>query len=482
MAPRATTGRGARVLTRVGTLLGVLAVTLTTVSVAPVPPASAAGSRVVIGNGWLLVHGADQVELTAATDLAGFLDREHGVAARTVQVGGAKDATISAELTSTLRRGTAPAGVPGIVLAGTPADNPLLRQVATGPRASALQAGGNPESYRITDLSVGPLKIVAVVGASAKGVMNGLFRLEDHNKLDLTGINETGTPVFANRVGGHLFTQSPPPDWSAEDQGAYYAHNYLNVVWGEKYGAPLPADVRARWGLKLAKEVKLPPAANDWLTDPAHASAVYRRTVAGGSHLVVDPFDPIGRQAFVDAFTGALNADGDVAILYAIFGDYSYAIDATSTRVSDGVPCACTLESAALEVMRILKQVIAGRAIQPAAWMWHLYPSGGDEAFMRQLKSLGVGMIYNEGGNGDDWFSTRNNFTPTAVRADPATGTTAYGPNYSVLVSAGGDCESADPAIGLPLPAVAASKLRTLADLGVQTFFLWWGGAEGWTY
>jgi hypothetical protein len=50
------------------------------------------------------------------------------------------------------------------------------------------------------------------------------------------------------------------------------------------------------------------------------------------------------------------------------------------------------------------------------------------------------------------------------------------------LVSAGGACESTNPVIGMPLPAVAAYKLARLADIDARNFIIWWAGFEGWVY
>lgn len=162
--------------------------------------------------------------------------------------------------------------------------------------------------------------------------MNGTFRLEERIAgfgLQLTGLDDAGTPAFNNRAGGDKQAQAPPPDWTEDQQASYYAHNYLNIVWGEKYGPDLSDRVLRKWGLKIALEVRLPPVGDDWLKDPANASAVQTRKTWAGDKSVVDPTAPAGRKAYQLAFADALRKHPQTGILYTLYGDYSYVLRAT---------------------------------------------------------------------------------------------------------------------------------------------------------
>lgn len=445
-----------------------------------VPPAAAEPARdeAVIGSDWVITHGPDVVERTAAHQLADHLTSTASVTPQVVPAGRRAPANVRAWLGS---NGFPHAG--GLIVIGTVRDHPLL---AGAHRTEPFTLpGDSPEGYHLSTRTVrGGLDAVYIAGASPKGAMNGVFRFEEQLRarggLDVSGLERSEEPAFVNRVSGHRFTQAPPENWTEDQQGEYYAANYLNVVWGEKQGPPLSAETRRKYGLKLAYEVRLPPVGRDWLHDPANAPAICVLGDGNGTRTI-DPFNSIGRQAYFDAFTDAINTHSDLAILETLFGDYSKVPTAGSTRLSDGEPCGYRKDEAAVKIMRIMKEAVGDRPITPMAWMWHLYPVPGDRDVMARLRNLGVGILYNEQGNGDNWNTRRTNFNNTAVATDD-TGKTLWGPNYHSLVSAAGVCESTKPAIGLPMPHVAASKLRTLADIGVRNFYLWWGGAEGWSY
>lgn len=427
----------------------------------------ALASSAVIDGTWTIVVGSDPVELTAGEELKAYLSEEFGV-------------TVNGPISASSYTGA----THGIFI-GTIADHSHIASEHN--RLAFTLDASSDESYHFAYRMDGSTDNLWIVGQSPKGAMNGTFRFADRKTKDVSNLDETGTPAFTNRMGGHLMTQSAPSTWSEEDQAAYYAKNYINVVWGEKHGPPLSYQARAKYGLGLALEVKLPPVTDEWKNDPVHASAVYWRDSWSGQRKVINPYDAVGRQAYLDAFNQAIADNPDTKILYSLFGDYSFTTDHTSTRVSDGQACLdnsgnpCTHEGSIKEVMSIMKEAIGSRDIIPAVWMWHLYPSGGDESFMDELKSLGYGMIYNEASNSDDWMYKRDNFNSLALKTD-ASGKTKFGDNYMVLVSAGGAGESVDPAIGVPLPHVAAYKLRKLADAQIDNFLLWWGSSEGWTY
>ncbi|WP_165368161.1 glycoside hydrolase family 20 zincin-like fold domain-containing protein, partial [Phytoactinopolyspora endophytica] len=428
--------------------------------------------NVVLGPEWMVLHGPDIVEKTAAEHLAEELGDRLGIDTA-LEVRAADRTTTSAALKRE--------DIAGVIVVGTPDDNRLL---AIADRRDAFDLpGDSPEAYHLRATSEGAMDVVLVAGATPKGAMNGAFRLEQRlereNSLDVAAIDEADAPAFANRVGGHKFTQSPPPGWTDDQQGEYYAQNYMNVVWGEKHGAPLPADVREKWGLRLAYEVPLPGVGKEWLNDPEHADSI---CVRGNGNRTVDPFTAEGAAAYADVFAAALNdpQHDDLAILETVFGDYSHIPTPNSTRLSDDKPCGLNKADVAVEIMTIMQDVIGDRDVTPMAWMWHLYPAETDADVMERLRDLGVGILYNEAGNGDNWITRRTNFNGTALETE--NGRTKWGPDYASLVSAGGSCESVKPVIGLPTPHAAATKLRELYDIEVQNFYLWWGGVEGWTY
>lgn len=415
----------------------------------------------VLDSSWTIVIGTDSLEATAGNDLKQFLQEKFQIA-------------VSGPVEASQYSGSSKA-----IYIGTPLDHSVIQAEH---QSNPFQIDmNNKESYYLAYRTDGTHENLWITGAGAKGAMNGTFRFEDRQSLQLQGLNEQGAPAFANRIAGHLMVQAPPADWSEDDQASYYAHNYINVVWGEKYGPPISYQTRQKWGLGLALEVRLPPVSDAWKNDSANASAVYWRDSWSGKRKVVSPFDPVGRQAYLDAFEQAILDNPDTKILYSLFGDYSFTTDESSTRVSDGSPCGCTHEDSIKEVMSIMKEAIGSRDIVPAVWMWHLYPDGGDEAFMEELRDLGYGIIYNEASNSDDWMYKRNNFNQLALKTDQ-NGKSKFGDDYMVLVSAGGTGESVDPVIGLPFPHVAAYKIRKLYDAGIENFLLWWGSGEGWSY
>lgn len=420
-----------------------------------------------IDNTWTIVVGTEPLEQTAGEDLKAYLSSEFGV-------------TVNGPVVASSYTGA----THGIFI-GTTSDNTYIGNENS--RLAFNLNSSSSESYHFVNRINGTSENLWIVGQTAKGAMNGTFRFEDRKTNHVSGLDETGTPAFKNRMGGHLMTQSAPSTWTEDQQAAYYAKNYINVVWGEKHGPPLSYAARQKYGLGLALEVKLPPVTDEWKNDPANESAVYYRDTWSGQRKVLSPYDSVGRQAYLDAFKQAIADNPDTKILYSLFGDYSFTTDHTSTRVSDGLVCkdndgnTCTSEGSIKEVMSIMKEAIGARDIIPAVWMWHLYPSGGDEAFMDELKSLGYGMIYNEASNSDDWMYKRDNYNSLALKTD-ASGKTKFGDKYMVLVSAGSAGESVDPAIGVPLPHVAAYKIRKLADAKIDNFLLWWGSSEGWAY
>lgn len=353
----------------------------------------------------------------------------------------------------------------------------------------------NAESYHLRAHG----GVLYIVGRSPKGAMNGVFRLVNRGDvalraLDAATLDEHGSPAFRYRIGDHLRTQKAPPDWSDDRQGQWYASHFINVVWGEKFGPPLPYEVRKKWGLGLMLEASLPPTPegthwgdtahkSKWWDDPANASAIYDwgRPSWYGKPKVVDPFDPVGRRAYIDNFNNLLAQNPDTKILYCIFGDYSWAPNEDSRRVSDGKKFEHTQEEAIAEIMKLAREAIGQRDVIPAVWMWLLFPRQGKEKFMEQMTADGIGVMYNEASDNDCWTYLRDNFDNVSLKLD-ADGKTKFGPNYIPLVSIGGTCESVRPGVGMPLPFVGASKAMRLRDAGVQNFIIWWGSCEGWSY
>jgi len=375
---------------------------------------------------------------------------------------------------------------------GTPATHDAI---ATQQKAQPFTLTDNPESHHIAFRD----GAVYIVGASPKGAMNGVYRLMNRGRaaletLDFTKLDDAVAPAFRYRIGDHLRTQKPPPGWSDEDQARWYARHFVNVVWGEKFGPPLPYEMRRKYGLGLMLEASLPPTPegthwgdtahkSPWWDDPANASAIYwwGRPSWYGKVKVVDPFDPVGRQAYLDHFNNLLEQNPDTKILYCIFGDYSWAPNEDSTRVSDGKPFGHTQEEAIREIMRVMREAIGERDVIPAVWMWLLFPKQGKERFMEEMTADGIGVMYNEASDNDCWTYLRDNFDNVALKLGPY-GKTKFGSNYIPLVSVGGTCESVRPGVGMPLPHVGATKTLRLYDAGVEQFIIWWGSCEGWAY
>lgn len=409
------------------------------------------------------------------------------VAAEVIPGADPLEATAAADL----REALAGRDTPPIHL-GTPDTHDAIAQQHT---ADPFTLTDNPESYHIA-FRDGALYIV---GASPKGAMNGAYRLMNRGQaalreLDLASLDEHGTPAFRYRIGDHLRTQKMPPDWSDEDQARWYAQHFVNIVWGEKFGPPLPYEVRKKYGLGLMLEASLPPTPegthwgetghkSPWWDDPANASAIYwwGRPSWYGQVKVVDPFDPVGRQAYLDHFNNLLEKNPDTKILYCIFGDYSWAPNEDSTRVSDGKRFEHTQEEAIREILVLMREAIGDRDVIPAVWMWLLFPKQGKEKFMEEMTAEGIGVMYNEASDNDCWTYLRDNFDNVALKLGPD-GKTKFGPNYIPLVSVGGTCESVRPGVGMPLPHVGATKTLKLYDAGVEQFIIWWGSCEGWAY
>jgi hypothetical protein len=406
-----------------------------------------------------IVAGGHELERTAAQDLKSAL------AARGIEAEGP------------VRAGESDAGAAGpAIIVGTAQTHPLVaREHAARPFAVDP---ARPEGYHMA-LRDGALYIV---GSSPKGAMNGVFRYLARPSLDTAGLDEHAAPRFRLRAAGHKVNQSPPPGWSDEDQARFYASHFINLVWGEKHGPPMPYAARRKYGLGLMVEVRFPPRDAAWMDDPSNASAVYRHN-PGEPRRVISPFDPVGRKAYLDAYTELLAANPDTKVLYALFGDYSVIPNEKSVRAGDGAPYGHSRVEGMREVLAILKEAIGDRDVVPMAWMWHGFMGdpAGEGAFMGELAAAGDGILYNEAGNNDNWLIHADNFAKLALETGPD-GKTIFGPNYMSLVSAGGACESVNPVIAMPLPRVAAHKLRRLADAGVQTFALWWGSGEGWAY
>lgn len=417
-----------------------------------------------IDAGWRVVAGEDPLVQTAAKDLQALLAEEHGIAV-------APSAAVPADATGRM------------LIIGTPGDNALIAR-AHAEKPFKIDPA-EPEAYHLA-LRNGS---VYVVGAAAKGAMNGAFRLLDRGTLDVAGLDESAAPVFRHRAGGHKVNQSPPADWTDMDQARFMARHYLNIVWGEKHGPPMPLEARQAYGLRLMVEMKFPPFlgnSRDYMDDPKYASAVYYHKGDEGRR-VLDPFDDVGRQVYLDSYAELLKTNPDTAILYALFGDYSVIPSPDSRRASDGKTYAHTRIETMQQVMGIMREALAAAGIDDAvavAWLWHGFfgePKGAEQEFMAWLRDNGYGILYNEAGNNDNWLIKRDNFAEAALRKGDD-GKVEWGENYYPLVSVGGACESVNPVIAMPLPFVAAHKLNRMVDAGVKNAVLWWGSAEGWAY
>lgn len=420
---------------------------------------------------WNIVPGSDPIEAVAAEDLQRFLAERLGASASIAPAG--EDDARSIHI-------------------GTATDHP---RIAAAHADRPFTLTDSPESYHLA-FRDGALYIV---GREAKGAMNGVYRLINRGadvlrSLDPATLDEHGSPVFRYRIGDHLRTQKMPPGWSDDDQGRWYAQHFVNIVWGEKFGPPLPYEVRKKYGLGLMLEASLPPTPegthwgetghkSPWWDGPANASAVYRwgRPSWYGDVKVVDPFDPVGRQAYLDHFNNLLERNPDTKIMYCIFGDYSWAPNEDSTRISDGKRFEHTQEEAIREILVLMREAIGERDVIPAVWMWLLFPKQGKEKFMEEMTAEGIGVMYNEASDNDCWTYLRDNFDEVSLKLGPD-GKTKFGRNYLPLVSIGGTCESVRPGLAMPLPHVGATKTLRLLDAGVQNFIIWWGSCEGWAY
>ncbi|MDR0352866.1 MAG: hypothetical protein LBI02_05820 [Opitutaceae bacterium] len=418
-------------------------------------------AETAIDKDWRILAGADPLERTAAADTAVELQRRLGVALAVV--GNAK----------TLRG-------PSLII-GTAATNPLV--AAEHARAPFDLPGDSPERYHLA-FRDGSLY---AVGATPKGAMNAVFRFLDRGALRVDTINEALSPALRYRVAGHLMNQRPPSDWSEDDQARYYARHYINVVWGEKHGPPLSAAAREKYGLGLMLELRIPFAVpKEWWDDRKNAGAAYHlgsTDKSADKRRCVDPFDPAGRAWYLESYKNLIRDNPGLKIIYAIFGDYNYIPGPDSVRISDGKKYTHTRAGTMLEILHIMKEAIGDRPIVPRAWTWHGFYGRHEErrAFMRELPAHGYGAMYNEAGDDDCWVIKLDNFDADALAAGPD-GKSLYGPDYLSLVAVGGACESVKPAIGMPLPRVAAYKLGRLAAAGVRDIALWWGSGEGWLY
>lgn len=362
----------------------------------------------------------------------------------------------------------------------------VIGTVETSPRIAAEHAKepfrfdpSKPESFH----AVLRGSTLHIAGATPKGAMNGAFRLLDRNRKNVDGLDLVGIPNFRYRAAGHKNNQSPPPEWSDDDQGKYYARHYINAVWGEKLQPQLPYEVRKKYGLKLMAELRIPCAATDtWWNDPANSEAVFLRTEKD-NRRVISPFAPAGRKWYLDNFGRLYRENPDLAVFYGIFGDYNAIPAERSVNAATRAPFGHSREETIIEILKLMREAVGEKSgIVPRAWLWHAFYGRRTEelAFMRKLDSLGFGVMYNEAGNNDDWVIRLNNFDPAALESKD--GRPVLGEDYISLVSAGGACESVNPVIGMPLPRVAAHKISLLADAGVNDFVLWWASAEGWTY
>ncbi len=417
----------------------------------------------VLANGWRISPGSDPLEQRAAADLQMLLRDEQD---------------ISLELVG------ADATGPGRIIIGTPADHPAITAAhqANPFRHESLAPEGYHMQFRDGSLYI--------VGATPKGAMNGTFRLLDHvadrGSLDVSKYDEAIRPAFRHRVGGDLINQHPPREFTELDRARAHARHYVNVVWGEKHGPSLSYEARKAYGLGLMVEVKYPPEINgsrDYLSLPEYASASYYHKGTEGRR-VLDPFDPVGKEVYLRAYRDLLEQNPDVTIFYGLFGDYSVIPGPDSRRVSDGKPYEHSRLDSMKQIMRIMGEAAAGRDITCVGWLWHGFfgmPPESEQQFMEWCRDNGFGTLYNEAGNADNWLIKRDNFNKIALMQNEQ-GKSLWGENYYPLVSVGGACESINPVIALPLPAVAAHKMKRLADAGVNNVVLWWGSVEGWVY
>jgi hypothetical protein len=434
---------------------------------------SAAGAGALeLNDGWQLLTGADPLETTAA---GVFRDEAAW--------------RFDAQLPAPAPESTADPARPALVI-GTVETSALI--AAEHARAPFRLDPAGPESFHVR---LAGNRLYAA-GATPKGAMNAAFRLLDRNRAAVDGVDFSGAPAFRWRVGGNEQNQSPPPDWSHDDQARYYARHYINVVWGEKKRPPLPLAVRQKYGLGLMAEIRFPKgdaATRAWLADPASRDAIHvidparkRKNLwsdPAGLRLV-SPFAPAGRQWYLDQYKKLYKENPDLKILYNMFSDYNVLPETTdSLNLFSKKPYDRSTEDTILEVLKIAREAVGpDSGIVPRAWLWQSFwfQRKRELAFMERLREEGFGFLYNESGDGDDWNFRLDNFDDIALKTRD--GRPAHGEHYLSLVSAAGDCESVTPAIGLPLPRVAAHKLARLAGAGARDFVLWWSGCEGWTY
>jgi hypothetical protein len=422
---------------------------------------------------WQLLTGSDALETTAAEI---FRDEAAGRFAVNLPAPQSENAAIES---------TRPA-----LIIGTIADSELI--AVEHARAPFTFAADSPESFHVR---LHGNRLYAA-GASPKGAMNAAFRILDRNSADVTGLDFAGRPNFRWRVGGHENNQSPPPDWSPEQQARYYARHYINVVWGEKQRPPLAYDIRAKYGIGLMAEIRFPQgdaAAREWFKDPANRDAIYnidpakkRKNLWGdpkGMNLI-SPFAPAGRQWYLEQYKKLYRENPDLKVFYNMFSDYNVLPETTdSHNAFTKEPYTRSTEDTIIEILKIMREAVGeDSGIVPCAWLWQSFWFQRDRElkFMERLTAEGFGVMYNESGNSDDWVFRLNNFDDAALKTK--NGRPVFGDNYLSLVSAGGACESTNPVIGIPLPRVAAHKIALLAKAGARDFVLWWASCEGWTY
>ena len=411
-----------------------------------------------LDNSWTIVAGSAPLEQRAALDLKQILAREKGV---------------------TLRGPQNDAPPNSAIYIGTPQTNAAIK--SENARAPFRLNASEPESYH--DVARGGN--IFIVGQSPKGAMNGAFRFIDHDEAKVAGLDDSGVPAFGLRVANHKMNQSPPPNWSEDEQARYYARHFINVIWGEKYDPPLSYEARQKYGLGAMLEVKFPPGGGEKLNDPALVNDVYFAK-KGEKKRALDPFDAPGRAAYQSYMRAVLAGNPDVKAFYAIFGDYSTIPDEKSVRVSDGAPYPHSRAETMKQILSLLREVThqAGKDdIVVAAWMWHAFfgQDAAERKFMEEMTADGYGLFYNEAGNSDNWLVRRDNFNKSTLETD-AQGNSRWGAGFLPLVSAGGACESVNPVIAMPLPLVAGHKILQLAQSKAPNVVLWWGSAESWTY
>ncbi|MDR2673928.1 MAG: hypothetical protein LBC18_03440 [Opitutaceae bacterium] len=433
---------------------------------------SAGAGALELDDDWQLLAGADPLETTAAVVFRDEAAWRFG-----------------ASLPAPRPEAGADPARPALVI-GTVATSALV--AAEHARAPFRLDPAAPESFHVR---LAGNRLYAA-GVTPKGAMNAAFRLLDRNRANMDGVDFSGAPNFHWRVGGNEQNQSPPPDWSHDDQARYYARHYMNVVWGEKKRPPLPLEARRKYGLGLMAEIRFPQGgaeARAWLEDPANRDAIFsldpdkkRKNLWSDPRglRVISPFAPAGRRWYLEQYKKLHRENPDLKILYNMFADYNILPETTdSFNTFSKKPYDRSTEDTIIEILKIAREAVGpDSGIVPRAWLWQSFwfQRKRELAFMERLAAEGFGFLYNESGDSDDWNFRLNNFDGIALKT--RNGRTAHGDHYLSLVSAGGDCESVTPAIGLPLPRVAAHKLALLAGAGARDFVLWWSGCEGWTY